>query len=93
MTISLLLIALYLFLHSGDDYLRAVEGAITLGGDTDGTAATAGALCAARSGAGIVPPYLAEAVEERERILVLAHLLHQRSLERVPAAAPNPLRP
>ncbi len=55
MTISLLLIAAYLFLHTGGDYLRAVEGAIGLGGDTDGTAATAGALCAAWRGAGVVP--------------------------------------
>jgi ADP-ribosylglycohydrolase len=81
MTISLLLISLYLFLHGAGDYLRAVEGAIVLGGDTDGTAATAGALCAAWRGASALPADLAATVEERERIYVLAHLLHQRSLE------------
>ena len=80
MTISLLLIAAYLFLHTGGDYLRAVEGAIVLGGDTDGTAATAGALCAAWRGAGAVPGELADGVEEVERIRVLAVLLHERSL-------------
>lgn len=79
MTISLLLIACYLFLHTRGEYMRAVEGAITLGGDTDGTAATAGALCAAWRGAGAVPDHLAEAVEEAERIRVLAILLHDRS--------------
>jgi poly(ADP-ribose) glycohydrolase ARH3 len=80
MTISLLLIAAYLFLHTGGDYLRAVEAAIGLGGDTDGTAATAGALCAAWRGAGAVPGQLADGVEEVERIRVLALLLHERSL-------------
>jgi ADP-ribosylglycohydrolase len=80
MTISLLLISLYLFLHSRGDYARAVEGAITLGGDTDGTAATAGALCATWRGAGVLPPELAETVEEQERIRVTALLLHERSL-------------
>ena len=82
MTISLLLIACYLFLHTKGDYERAVEGAISLGGDTDGTAATAGALCAAWRGEGAVPERLATEVEEAERIRVLAVLLHERSLAR-----------
>jgi ADP-ribosylglycohydrolase len=80
MTISLLLIALYLLLHSRGDYARAVAGAIRLGGDTDGTAATSGALCAAWRGTGVLPPDLAESVEESERIRVGAALLHERSL-------------
>lgn len=80
MTISLLLIALYLFLRSKGDYLQAAEGAIMLGGDTDGTAATAGALCAAARGTAALPAALADEVEEKERIHVLGHLLHQRSL-------------
>ncbi|MBI3973324.1 MAG: ADP-ribosylglycohydrolase family protein [Chloroflexi bacterium] len=81
MTISLLLISGYLFLHTQGDYMRAVEGAILLGGDTDGTAATAGALCAAQRGTGGVPQALADTVEETERIRVLSILLHERSLE------------
>jgi ADP-ribosyl-[dinitrogen reductase] hydrolase len=80
MTISLLLIASYLFLHTGGDYQRAVESAIRLGGDTDGTAATAGALCAAYRGTAVLPDSLTGAVEEVERIRVLAILLHERSL-------------
>jgi ADP-ribosylglycohydrolase len=80
MTIGLLLSAIYLFLHTGGDFRRAVEGAILLGGDTDGTAATAGALCAAWRGTAVLPAELAETVEEAERIRVLAVLLHERSL-------------
>ena len=94
MTISLLLIAAYLFLHTGGDYLRAVEGAIGLGGDTDGTAVTAGALCAAWRGAGVVPRELADGVEEVERIRVLALLLHGRARgARAAAASASALAP
>jgi ADP-ribosylglycohydrolase len=84
MTISLLLISLYLFLRSQGDYASAVKGAILLGGDTDGTAATSGALCAASRGAGVLPPALAETVEEAERIRIAAVLLYERSLSSHP---------
>jgi poly(ADP-ribose) glycohydrolase ARH3 len=87
MTISLLLIAAYLFLHTRGDYLRAAEGAILLGGDTDGTAATAGALCAAWRGAGAVPEALATGVEQEERMRTLGVLLHERSLAAAQTAA------
>lgn len=80
MTISLLLCSLYLFLHFEGDFRRAVESALLLGGDTDGTAATAGALCAAWRGAGALPQSLAARVEDGERIRDLAHRLYERSL-------------
>jgi ADP-ribosyl-[dinitrogen reductase] hydrolase len=80
-TVALLLTSGYLFLHSQGSFLRAVEDAMLLGGDTDGTGGTAGALCAAWSGPGAIPEYLAYGVDERERICIDAVLLHRRSLE------------
>jgi ADP-ribosylglycohydrolase len=90
MTISLLLVALYLMLHSRGDFVRAVEDAISLGGDTDGTAATSGALCAAWRGSGVLPADLAATVEEAERIRVAAVLLHERSLRAAGGGPPDP---
>jgi ADP-ribosylglycohydrolase len=81
MTISLLLVSLYLLLNSRGDYLAAVEGAIRLGGDIDGDAATAGALCAALHGVSVLPEDLAATVEESQRIRTLAVLLHDRSMD------------
>ncbi|MGH2367243.1 MAG: ADP-ribosylglycohydrolase family protein [Chloroflexota bacterium] len=91
LTVALLLISTYLFLHTEGDYLRAVEGAILLGGDTDGTAATAGAICAAWRGAGVLPPDLATTVEEAQRIRTLGWLLHGRSLAAAHAAGALPV--
>jgi ADP-ribosylglycohydrolase len=93
MTVSLLLIALYLVLYRRGDYVRAVEDAVRLGGDTDGTAATSGALCAAWRGAGVLPADLAASVEEAERIRVAAVLLHERSLRAAGGAPPACPRP
>lgn len=80
LTIGLLLVSLYLWLHSNGNYLQAVEDAILLGGDTDGNAATAGALCAVWRGSSALPAELAATVEDADRIRNLAAELHAASL-------------
>jgi ADP-ribosyl-[dinitrogen reductase] hydrolase len=80
LTSALVLTALYLFLHTQGEYLRAVEAALLLGGDTDSTAAVAGALCAAWRGTAALPAALRGAVEDAARLQHLATALHRASL-------------
>jgi poly(ADP-ribose) glycohydrolase ARH3 len=78
--ISLLLSTTYLFLHARGDFRRAVETAILLGGDTDGVAGVAGALCGAWSGPDSIPRRMADGAEEIQRIRTVAVLLYERSM-------------
>ena len=51
--------SLYSFLKNADDYLETIYTAISAGGDTDTTAAMAGAMSGARLGLDAVPADLA----------------------------------
>ncbi len=57
--------SLYAFLRSPDDYLQSVCTAIGRGGDTDTTAAMAGALAGARVGSPGLPSELLARLEDR----------------------------
>ncbi len=57
--------SLYAFLRSPDDYWETVCTAIRAGGDTDTTAALAGAMAGARLGPGAVPVDLAGVLHDR----------------------------
>lgn len=59
--------SLYCFLRSPDDYWETVCTAIAAGGDTDTTAAMAGAVSGARLGLEGLPPLLAMKVNDRGR--------------------------
>ncbi len=60
--------ALYCFFRTPRDFVSTVSSAVMGGGDTDTTAAIAGAISAAYNGAGNIPSHLAEAVEDGERL-------------------------
>jgi len=57
--------SLYAFLRSPDDYWEAVCLAVSGGGDTDTTAAMAGAMSGARVGLGALPPLLTMRITDR----------------------------
>lgn len=82
--------SLYAFLHSPDDYQRTLRTAISGGGDTDTTAAMAGAISGAYLGLEIIPPAIAQRLTDQGRwgyepLLSLAdlgfHLARVRQLE------------
>ncbi len=78
-------LALFCFLRHPDNFARVVEQALFVGGDTDTTAAMAGALCGARVGlAGLPRPWLGK-VREKDytvgRVGGLARELFSRSLQ------------
>jgi ADP-ribosylglycohydrolase len=73
--------SLYAFLHSPDDYWRAVTIAIEVGGDVDTTAAMTGALSGARLGRSAIPGWLARRVNDdgswgHDELVALAHQAH-----------------
>jgi len=70
--------AVYAYLKHGSDYLHTVSFCISLGGDTDTTAAMAGALVGTRLGEAALPPVALERLEGRERIAALADGLHEK---------------
>jgi len=57
--------SLYAFLRSPDDYWETVCTAIAVGGDTDSTAAMAGAMGGARAGSGALPQRLLGRLTDR----------------------------
>jgi ADP-ribosylglycohydrolase len=57
--------SLYAFLHTPDDYVRAIHTAIIAGGDVDTTAAMTGAIAGARNGLKAIPPALAQRVNDQ----------------------------
>jgi ADP-ribosylglycohydrolase len=71
--------ALYAFLHSPDDYWTVLCTAIEVGGDTDTTAAMAGAVAGARSGPAALPAPLLGRVHDRGTwgAAELSNLAHQ----------------
>ncbi len=78
-------LALFCYLRHPRDFKATVDEAIYAGGDTDTTAAMAGALCGAQVGrAGLPGPWLAKVCEKQYtpgRVAGLARSLHQQTLE------------
>lgn len=71
------LMALYAFIKSPDDYLATVERAIRAGGDVDTTAAIAGAISGAYNGVSSLPSGLAGSVKDSEEIHALGEQLYR----------------
>jgi len=67
--------ALYCFLRTPDDFMTTVAAAVMGGGDTDTTAAVAGAISGAYNGSSNMPPHLVEGVEDRARLQQLAQAI------------------
>ena len=57
--------SLYAFLRTPDDYWETVRTAIAAGGDTDTTAAMAGAMSGALNGAAVLPPEFTERLNDQ----------------------------
>lgn len=59
--------SLYAFLHSPNDYQHTLRTAISGGGDTDTTAAMAGAISGAHLGLDAIPPLIAQRLTDQGR--------------------------
>ncbi len=70
--------ALYCYLQF-DNYHKAIESAIRAGFDTDTNASIVGALFGAKSNIKTFPSYMVEAIEDREKLIVLDSQLYNRS--------------
>jgi ADP-ribosylglycohydrolase len=80
--ISSVLWSLYAFLRTPDDYWETICTAISAGGDTDTTAAMAGAISGAHLGIGALPSHLTAHLTDRktwgvDELTVLAHQCHE----------------
>ncbi|HEM62570.1 MAG TPA: hypothetical protein ENO24_09785 [Chloroflexi bacterium] len=74
--------ALYCFLRTPQDFLSTCSSAVVAGGDTDTTAAVAGAISGAYNGIDKLPAHLVSQVEDSQRLQKLAgdlYLLAQRA--------------
>jgi ADP-ribosyl-[dinitrogen reductase] hydrolase len=69
--------ALYCFLSTPDDFTTTVSSAVMGGGDTDTTAAIAGAISGAYNGTSNLPPHLVEEVEDSERLQKLGQAIYR----------------
>jgi ADP-ribosylglycohydrolase len=79
---SSVLWSLYSFLRTPDDYWETICTAISAGGDTDTTAAMAGAISGARLGIGALPSHLTAHLTDRKtwgvnELVELAHQCHE----------------
>lgn len=80
--ISSVLWSLYSFLKTPDDYLETICTAISAGGDTDTTAAMAGAVSGAYLGIDAIPSHLTKHLTDRktwgfDRLVELAHKCYE----------------
>jgi ADP-ribosylglycohydrolase len=80
--VSSVLWSLYAFLRSPDDYLQTICTAIEAGGDTDTTAAMAGAISGAYLGVGAIPPHLTNHLNDHgtwkfDELVELAHRCYE----------------
>jgi ADP-ribosylglycohydrolase len=71
------LCSLFFFLKTPRDFLATVIGAIRAGGDTDTTAAIAGAISGALNGIQAIPWRLVEALKDSQEILALAEEFYE----------------
>lgn len=69
--------ALYCFLRTPDDFMTTVASAVMGGGDTDTTAAIAGAISGAYNGVLNMPRHLVERVEDSEALQELGRAIHR----------------
>ena len=60
--------ALYCFLRTPEEFMTTVSSAVLGGGDTDTTAAIAGAISGAYNGVGNMPQHLVKGVEDSQRL-------------------------
>jgi len=67
--------ALYCFLRTPADFVTTVSSAVMGGGDTDTTAAVAGAISGAYNGLSNLPAHLVEQVEDSERLKQLSRAI------------------
>jgi ADP-ribosyl-[dinitrogen reductase] hydrolase len=84
--------ALYCWLRSPADVRRAVEEAVALGGDSDSTAAIAGALAGATAGAGAIPAEWVSGLLEWPRSVRWMKALAARLAEQFPGSGPGTRR-
>jgi len=80
--ISSVLWSLYSFLRTPDDYLETICTAISGGGDTDTTAAMAGAISGAYLGTNAIPSHLTKYLTDRgtwkyDELVELAHKCYE----------------
>lgn len=68
-------------IDSENPFRRAIEYAISLGGDTDTIASMAGAICGAYYGENVIPANLVKHLEYHDEIVVLADRLYEASLK------------
>jgi len=71
------LVALYAFLKSPDNFSRSVGRILLIGGDTDSTAAITGAISGAFNGVDAIPAHLRAGVKDREEIERTAREFHE----------------
>lgn len=69
--------ALYCFLTSPGEFMTTVSSAVMGGGDTDTTAAIAGAISGAYNGASNLPQHLVDKVEDSERLRELGRAIYE----------------
>jgi ADP-ribosyl-[dinitrogen reductase] hydrolase len=69
--------ALYCFLRTPEDFLTTVSSAVMGGGDTDTTAAIAGAISGAYNGVSNMPKHLVQGVEHSERLRKLGRDIYR----------------
>ena len=80
--ISSVLWSLYSFLRSPDNYMETICTAVSAGGDTDTTAAMAGAVSGAYLGLDAIPSHLTKHLTDRktwesDRLVELAHKCYE----------------
>ncbi len=68
-------------IDSENPFRRAIEYAISLGGDTDTIASMAGAISGAYYGESVIPPNLVKHLELHEEVTLLADKLYDASLK------------
>jgi ADP-ribosylglycohydrolase len=86
--ISSVLWSLYCFLKTPGDYWETVCTAIRAGGDTDTTAAMAGAISGAYLGLDLIPSHLASRLTDQEKwgfdeLVKLAHQCYEIKIQNI----------
>lgn len=71
------LMSLYAFLKSPQNYIATIERAIRAGGDVDSTAAIAGAISGAHNGIAAIPVHLVHSIKDSDQILALGKQLFE----------------